>query len=142
MQVEEASLDEVAQAEQLILPAFRQGLEELLRDRPDPRPQPSDDRAIFALADKAIRDYHAATARTPTLPRLSKVQYLEIRQRLYITHSALGPLGELLALEGVEDIHINGIRGGLNRTGFRRGSIPWRIESHGSNPRVPEAVPA
>jgi pilus assembly protein CpaF len=129
MQVEEASLDEVAQAEQLILPAFRQGLEELLRDRPDPRPQPSDDRAIFALADKAIRDYHAATARTPTLPRLSKVQYLEIRQRLYITHSALGPLGELLALEGVEDIHINGIRGGYLEYGDRREPLPVRYES-------------
>ena len=105
----EASADEVTQAEAYILPAFQKSLEDLLRERKDPRPQFSDDRAIFGLADKAVRDYHAATARSTTLPQLSQVQLWEIRQRLYIQHSALGPLGELLAKEGVEDIHMNGL---------------------------------
>src|SRR5215467_5220443 len=99
MQTLEASADEVMQAEAYILPAFRKSLDDLLRERKDPRPQFSDDRAIFGLADKAVRDYHAATARSSTLPQLSQVQLWEIRQRLYIQHSALGPLGELLAKE-------------------------------------------
>jgi hypothetical protein len=90
----EASADEVTQAEAYILPAFQKSLEDLLRERKDPRPQFSDDRAIFGLADKAVRDYHAATARSTTLPQLSQVQLWEIRQRLYIQHSALGPLVE------------------------------------------------
>ena len=93
METLEASADEVTQAEAYILPAFQKSLEDLLRERKDPRPQFSDDRAIFGLADKAVRDYHAATARSTTLPQLSQVQLWEIRQRLYIQHSALGPLG-------------------------------------------------
>jgi pilus assembly protein CpaF len=125
----EASPEAVQNAEQLILPAFRKSLDELLRGRPDPRPQPADDRVIFALADKAIRDYHAATARTESLVRLSKLQYWEIRQRLYVTHSALGPLGELLAIEGVEDIHINGVRGGHLEFGDRTEPLPVRYAS-------------
>ena len=108
MQTLEASAEELRRAEDLILQAFRKSLDEYLRGRPDPRPQPSDDRAIFGLADKAVRDYHAATARDSSLARLSQVQYWEIRQRLYVTHGALGPLGELLAIDGVEDIHIDG----------------------------------
>src|SRR5437867_12507215 len=109
METLEASADEVTQAEAYILPAFQKSLEDLLRERKDPRPQFSDDRAIFGLADKAVSDYHAATARSTTLPQLSQVQLLEIRQRLYIKHSALGPLGEMLAKEGVEYIPVAGI---------------------------------
>jgi len=94
----EATRDlEVKKAEDSIRAAFDRSLDEMLRGRSDPRPLPSDDRAIFAFADKAVRDYHAATARS-SLPRLSKLQYWELRQRLYITHSHLGPLGELLAV--------------------------------------------
>src|SRR5258708_11704941 len=109
MRILEATTDEGRQAETYILPAFQRSLEDLLHERKDPKPQFSDDRAIFGLADKAVRDYHAATARSSTLPQLSQVQLWEIRQRLYIQHSALGPLGELLAKEGVEDIHMNGL---------------------------------
>src|SRR5260370_29347744 len=105
----EATADEVSQAEAHILPASQKSLDDLLRERTDPRPQVSDDRAIFGLADKAVRDYHAATARSSSLPQLSQVQLWEIRQRLYIQHGALGPLGELLAKEGVEDIHISAL---------------------------------
>src|SRR5579859_5872673 len=101
VQTLEATADELSQAEAHILPAFQKSLDDLLRERKDPRPQVSDDRAIFGLADKAVRDYHAATARSSSLPQLSQVQLWEIRQRLYIQHSALGPLGELLAKEGV-----------------------------------------
>src|SRR5258708_6049838 len=113
-------------AERTILQAFRQDLHELLRQRPDVRPQPSDDQAIFGLADKAIRDHLAAAARTPSLPRLSRPQLLEVRRWLYVTHSALGPLGELLAIPNVEDIHINGTRGGYLEFGDHR--EPLRVE--------------
>ena len=49
-------------------------------------------------------------AGNPALPLLSRVQLMEIRRQLYVTHTALGPLGPLLAIEGVEDIHIHGPR--------------------------------
>ena len=125
----DAPVEGVRLAEEHIRPAFRKELDDLLRGRADPRPQPSDDRAIFGLADKAVRDYHAATARSASLPRLSRVQYWEIRQRLYVTHGALGPLGELLAIEGVEDIHINGTRGGYLNFGDRRKPLPYEYAS-------------
>jgi len=125
----DATPEMVRQAETDIRSAFRKDLDDLLRDRADPHNQPSDDRAIFALADKAIRAYHAVTARDPQLPRLSKVQLWEVRQRLYIMHSALGPLGELLAIEGVEDIHINGTRGGYLEFGDHREPLPQRYAS-------------
>jgi len=125
----DAPADAVQVAEEHIRPAFRKELDDLLRDRPDPRAQPKDDKVIFALADKAVRDYHAATARSTTLPRLSQVQYWEIRQRLYVTHGALGPLGELLAIEGVEDIHINGTRGGYLNFGDHRERLPYEYGS-------------
>ncbi len=76
MQILEATADELSQAEAHILPAFQKSLEDLLRERKDPRPQVSDDRAIFGLADKAVRDYHAATARSSSLPQLSQVPTL------------------------------------------------------------------
>src|SRR5437588_5168576 len=129
METLEASADEVTQAETYILPAFQKSLEDLLRERKDPRPQFSDDRAIFGLADKAVRDYHAATARSTTLPQLSQVQLWEIRQRLYIQHSALGPLGELLAKEGVEDIHMNGLDHAYLEYGDHREPLPRSFES-------------
>ena len=85
---------------------------------------PADDRTIFGLADKAVRDYHAATARSASLPQLSQVQYWEIRQRMYVSHGALGPLGELLAIDGVEDIHIDGADGGYLEYGDHREPLP------------------
>ncbi|MHB8739409.1 MAG: CpaF family protein [Candidatus Dormibacteria bacterium] len=124
MQAVDASPDQVRQAEAHILPAFRKSLDEVLRDRQDPRPVPADDRTIFGLADKAVRDYHAATARSASLPRLSQVQYWEIRQRMYVSHGALGPLGELLAIDGVEDIHIDGADGGYLEYGDHREPLP------------------
>lgn len=124
----EAPEVEVKKAEDSIRAAFDRSLEEMLRGRSDPRPLPSDDRALFAFADKAVRDYHAATARS-SLPRLSKLQYWELRQRLYITHSHLGPLGELLAVEGVEDIHIIGATGGYLELGHERKPLPVLFDS-------------
>lgn len=124
MQAVDASSDQVRQAEAHILPAFRKSLDEVLRDRQDPRPVPADDRTIFGLADKAVRDYHAATARSASLPQLSQVQYWEIRQRMYVSHGALGPLGELLAIDGVEDIHIDGADGGYLEYGDHREPLP------------------
>ena len=124
-----ASPEDVRRAEQEILPAFQKDLKELLSQRPDLRPQPADDQAIFALADKAVRDYLAASARAPSVPRLARVQLLEIRRRLYVTHSALGPLGELLTIEGVEDIHINGTRGGYLEFGDHREPLPVEFHS-------------
>ena len=129
MQILDAAADQVRQAEDNIIAAFRQSLDEVLRERADPRPLPADDRMIFGLADKAIRDYHAATARSSSLPQLSQVQYWEIRQRLYVTHGALGPLGELLAKEGVEDIHIDGLDGGYLEYGDHREPLPAIFES-------------
>jgi len=124
VQAVDASPDQVRQAEAHILPAFRKSLDEVLRDRQDPRPVPADDRTIFGLADKAVRDYHSATARSASLPQLSQVQYWEIRQRMYVSHGALGPLGELLAMDGVEDIHIDGADGGYLEYGDHREPLP------------------
>ncbi len=124
MEKREAPAGDMATAERLMLTAFRKNLDELLAGRPDPRPRTEDDKAIFALADQAVKQYHAATARDPNLPQLSPVQCWEIRQRLYVTHSALGPLGELLAIDGVEDIHINGTRAGYLEYGDRRAPLP------------------
>src|SRR5215472_5354258 len=124
-----ASPEDVKRAEQLALPAFRKDLEDLLRDRPDLRPQLADDQAIFALADKAVRDYLAAAARNPSLPRLSRVQAMEVRRRLYVTHCPLGPLKELLDKPGVEDVHINGTRGGYLEFGDHREPLPIEYRS-------------
>jgi len=129
MEDHEASNSEVATAERLMLTAFRKNLDELLAGRADPRPRADDDKAIFALADQAVKQYHAATARNPDLPRLSAVQCWEIRQRLYVSHSALGPLGQLLAVDGVEDIHINGTRSGYLEYGDRREPLPVTYSS-------------
>ena len=129
MEEREASNSEVATAERLMLTAFRKNLDELLAGRADPRPRADDDKAIFALADQAVKQYHAATARNTDLPRLSAVQCWEIRQRLYVSHSALGPLGQLLAVDGVEDIHINGTRSGYLEYGDRREPLPVTYSS-------------
>jgi pilus assembly protein CpaF len=127
--IPDAPAEAVGRAESRIREAFAKDLDELLRGRQDPHTQASDDQAIFAMADHAIRQYHAATARDQALPRLSKLQYWEIRQRLYIMHSALGPLGELLSIEGVEDIHINGTKGGYLEFGDHREPLPQRYDS-------------
>src|SRR5258708_16471859 len=129
MQTLDATADEVSEGEAHMRPAFQKSLDDPLRERKAPRPQVSDDRAIFGLADKAVRDYHAATARSSMLPQLSQVQLWEIRQRLYIQHGALGPLGELLAEEGVEDIHMNGLDHGYLEYGDHRDPLPPSFES-------------
>jgi Flp pilus assembly CpaF family ATPase len=110
MEQRDGSRDDFERAELEMLAAFQRDMNALLQGRQDPHVLPSDDRAIWGISDKVVRDYHAATARTPSLPRLSRAQYLEIRQRLYFSHTHIGPLGDLLKLEGVEDIHINGLR--------------------------------
>src|SRR5207302_3942901 len=56
VQTLEASAEQVRAAEELVLSAFRKSLDEYLKGRQDPRPQPADDRAIFGLADRAVRD--------------------------------------------------------------------------------------
>jgi pilus assembly protein CpaF len=132
----DASPEEVRRAAQEILPAFRRDLEELLRRHTDLRPQPSDEQPIFALADKAVRAYRAASASAPSLPRLSRVQLLEIRRALYVTHSALGPLGELLNKPGVEDVHINGTRGGYLEFGDHREPLPVQFSSEEELERI------
>jgi pilus assembly protein CpaF len=122
-------IEAVAQAHQQLLPDFQRDLTLLLRGRADPRPQPADDQAIFALADKAVRGYHAASAGRTDRPQLSSSQLLELRRWLYVTHSALGPFSELLKLPGVEDIHINGARSGYLDYGDHREPLPVRYES-------------
>jgi pilus assembly protein CpaF len=124
-----ADPEEVKRAQRTILQAFQRDLEAMLRQRPDVRPQASDDQAIFGLADRAVRDHLAAVTRSTTQPRLSRPQLLEIRRWLYVTHSALGPLGELLAIDGVEDIHINGTRGGYLEFGDHREPLPMEYRS-------------
>ena len=126
---EDAAPEQVKRAEETIRQDFRRTLDEFLRDRDIPKPQPADGDAIYALADAAIRRYHAATARDGSLPRLSRPQYMEVRQRLYILHGPLGPLGDLLAIEGVEDIHVNGTRGGYLVFSDHREDLPQLFES-------------
>jgi len=111
------------------MPHRRNALDDLLRQRGLTKPLSTDDRAIWGFADAAVRRYHDATADDPGLPQLSKVQLWEIRQRLYVMHGPLGPLGDLLAIEGVEDIHINGTRGGYLVFGDRREELPARFDS-------------
>ena len=127
--IPDAPAEAVGRAESRIREAFAKDLDELLRGRQDPHTQASDDQAIFAMADHAIRQYHAATARDQALPRLSKLQYWEIRQRMYVSHGALGPLGELLAIDGVEDIHIDGTDAGYLEFGDHREPLPQRYDS-------------
>lgn len=125
----EASRDELAQAENEIRTIFLRDYEDLLRGRANLRPQPSDDQAIFGFADRAVHEYLRAMATNPALPRLSRVQLMEIRRHLYVTHTALGPLGDLLAIERVEDIHIHGTQGGWLEYGDHREPLPIRFES-------------
>lgn len=125
----EATPGDLQRAEAATLPKFRKDLAELLRQRPGFAPQPSDDDAIFALADKAMRAYHLASARMSDLPRLSRTQLLELRRRLFVAHSALGPFAELLKVDGVEDVVINGARGGYLEFGDRREPLPVEYDS-------------
>jgi len=128
-QEQHASREEVARAEHEIRTIFLRDYEDLLRGRNSLRPQASDDRAIFGFADRAVHEYLRAMAGNPELPRLSRVQLMEVRRSLYVSHSALGPLGELLAIEDVEDIHIHGTQGGYLEYGDRREPLPVRYES-------------
>jgi pilus assembly protein CpaF len=125
----EASPEEIARAEEIIRTDFQAALDEFLRLRSLTRPQASDDRAIYGFAEAAARRYHNATAYDPSLPKLSNVQLWEIRQRLYLMHGPLGPLGDLLVVEGVEDIHIHGTGGGFLVFGDHREELPPRFQS-------------
>src|SRR6266700_540864 len=124
-----ANREDLARAEHEIRTIFLRDYEDLLRGRANLRPQPSDDQAIFGFADRAVHEYLRAMATNPSLPRLSRVQLMEIRRYLYVTHTALGPLGPLLANEGVEDIHIHGPRGGWMEYGDHREPLPIHFES-------------
>jgi pilus assembly protein CpaF len=124
-----ASPEDVERAQRVILQAFRRDLEDLLRQRPDLGPEPSDEQPIFGLADKAIRDYVAAAAGSPDLPRLSRPQLVEVRRWLYLAHTARGPFSDLLAIPGAEDVHINGTRGGHVDFGDHREPLPVAYRS-------------
>ncbi len=126
----DASRDELTQAENEIRTIFLRDYEDLLRGRANLRPQPSDDQAIFGFADRAVHEYLRAMATKPALPRLSRVQLIEIRRRLYVTHSALGPLCDLLTVQDVEDIPVHGTQGGRLEYGDHEGEpLPIRVES-------------
>jgi pilus assembly protein CpaF len=99
-------------AEAIIQAGFQERLDRLLTARSRPRPEPQDDPDVYEAADASVVAYHEDTARDANLPRLSRIEYHEIRQRLYLEHGPLGPLGDLLSLEGLEDIHLHGTRGG------------------------------
>jgi pilus assembly protein CpaF len=124
-----ASPEQVARAEEIIRADFRSSLNEHLRQRGVTRPESSDDKAIYGFAEAATRRYHDATGYDPSLPRLSTVQLWEIRQRLYALHGHLGPLGDLLAIEGVEDIHIHGTQGGFLVFADHREDLPPRFRT-------------
>jgi pilus assembly protein CpaF len=128
-QEQHASEEEVARAEQEMRTVFLRDYEDLLRGRANLRPQASDDQAIFGFADRAVHEYLRAMASNPALPRLSRVQLMEIRRSLYVSHTALGPLGELLAIPAVEDIHIHGAQGGYMEYGDHREPLPVRYQS-------------
>jgi Flp pilus assembly CpaF family ATPase len=119
---QDATPDQVKKAEEVMRQRYRRDLDDHLRDRPAGASH--DDRVRAALAEKTVREYHAQTAHDPDLPQLSRMQYLKIQHRLYIAHSPLGPLGDLLEIEGVEDIHINGTRGGYLEFGDHREPLP------------------
>ena len=108
----QASPEAVERARRDILPIFRRDYEEMLRGRPNLQPQASDDDAVFGFADRAVHEYLRAMASNPALPRLSRVQLMDIRQELYASHGVRGPFGPLLSRREVEDIHIHGTRGG------------------------------
>ena len=129
MDEKEASPEEVARAEEIIRTDFQAALDQFLRLRSLTRPQASDDRAIYGFAEAAARRYHNATGYDPSLARLSNVQLWEIRQRLYLMHGPLGPLGDLLVIEGVEDIHIHGTGGGFLVFGDHRQVLPPRFDT-------------
>ena len=118
----EANADEVRRAEEVMRQRYRKDLDDALRT--DAAASSQDDRVRAALAEKTVREYHAQTARDKDLPQLSRMQYLKVQHRLYIAHSPLGPLGDLLEIEGVEDIHINGARGGYLEFGDHREPLP------------------
>src|SRR5215813_1185666 len=129
MEHPEASREQVALAEEVIRADFQAALDDLLRQRGLTKPLSTDDRAIWGFADAAVRRYHDATADDPGLPQLSKVQLWEIRQRLYLMHGPLGPHGDLLAIDEVEDIHISGARGGYLVFGDRLEELPAGFDS-------------
>ena len=129
MEQPEASREQVALAEETIRADFQTALNDLLSPRGLTRPLSTDDPAIWGFADAAVRRYHDATAHDPGLPQLSKVQLWDIRQRLYVMHGPLGPLGDLLAIDEVEDIRISGTRGGYLVFGDRLEGLPARFDS-------------
>lgn len=129
MEQPEASREQVALAEETIRADFQTALNNLLRPRGLTRLLSTDDPAIWGFAHAAVRRYHDATAHDPGLPQLSKVQLWDIRQRLYIMHGPLGPFGDVLAIDEVEDIHISGTRSGYLVLGDRLEGLPARFDS-------------
>ena len=129
MEQPEASREEVARAEETIRADFQAALNDLLRQRGLTRPLSTDDRAIWGFADAAVRRYHDAMAADAALPQLSRAQLWKVRQRLYLMHGPLGPFGDLLAIDEVEDIHISGTRGGYLVFGDRLKELPAGFDS-------------
>src|SRR5262249_47474715 len=123
------SSEEGARAEEGIPTDFQAALDEFFPLRGLTPPHASDDRATYGVSGAAARRYHNATGYDPSLPKLSNVQLWEIRQRLYLMHGPLGPLGDLLVIEGVEDIHIHGTGGGFLVFGDHREELPPRFQS-------------
>ena len=117
--------EDVARAESEVTRAFRCGYQDLVRGRPEARPRPSDDQAVFALADQVVRECERRMSEEPSLPRLSRAQLVGVRQRLFLAHSALGPLAEMLSLPAVEDVVIaSSPRGWLEFRPHRPASAP------------------
>ncbi len=129
MEQPEALREQVALAEETIRADFQTALNDLLRPRSLTRPLSTDDPAIWGFADAAVRRYHDATAHDPGLPQLSKVQLWDIRQRLYVMHGPLGPFGDLLAIDEVEDIHVSCTSSGYLVFGDRLDGLPVRVDS-------------
>jgi len=132
----DAAPEEVRRVEETVRPLFARDLLDWKRQHPDGELSKEGDDARMALAEKAVRDYHARTADDASLPRVSRVQYLRIQHRLYIAHSPLGPLGDLLELEDVEDIHIDGTRGGRLVYADRTEPLPVRFADQGELIRI------
>jgi hypothetical protein len=128
MEQPEALPEQVALAQETIRVDFQTALNDLLRPRGLTRPLSTDDPAIWGFAEAAVRRYHDATAHDPGLPQLSKLQLWDIRQRLYVMHCRLGPFGDLLAIDEVEDIHISATRSGYLVLGDRLEGLPARFD--------------
>jgi hypothetical protein len=126
MEQPEASREQVALAEETIRADFQTALNDLLRPRGLTRPLSTDDPSIWGFADAATTTPRLTIRGCLSSPRSSSG---DIRQRLYVMHGPLGPFGDLLAIDEVEDIHISGTRGGYLVFGDRLEGLPARFDS-------------